>query len=161
MTYRGPTTTTSVIRVKTEDPASYFDEDGKQLKPLPAKWLDLSRFKVGDRIRYLRRNLVHIPCAECKAKSWFHYNNANAEKCESRDMAGSIGVVLKVNQGDSRCWPPRWVPDASYDEGGNWLGQHAGWLTVQFPFCNHYTSAGEYAPLAMQIEEEGADWELV
>lgn len=147
---------------KTEEQrAEYFDEEGKQLKPLPLKWLDLSkRFKVGDKIRYLRSNTVHISSAECKAKSHFHYRNENREKCEDRQMLGMIGVVLQVNQGDGRCWPPRWVRDDS-DEGGVWLNQRAGWLTVQYPISNHRNKAGEYQPLAMHIESEGTDWEKV
>ena len=146
-----------------EQREEYFDiETGKQIKPLPPGWLDLSkRFKIGDKIRYLGDNSVHIPCPECKEKSWFHHNGANRDRCEQRSMHRMIGVVLEVNQGDARCWPPRWAKDDSFDEGGVWLNQRAGWLTVQFPVSNHHNKAGEYSPLAMHIEAEGTDWEKV
>lgn len=88
----------------------YFDEEGRQLKPLPKKWMDASRFKVGDKIEWLDNTTVHFGCDECKAKSYFHYNNANRERCEDRPMCGLIGVVTEVRNGRGT-YPGRWMAD--------------------------------------------------
>jgi hypothetical protein len=136
--------------------ADYFDDEMKQIKRMPAKWLDLSRFKVGDRIRYLRDNLIHIPCDECKQKDWFHHNGQNHERCETRNMRGLVGVVTKINQGDARFWPPRHVLD---DDGWHWLTQRPGWLTVQFEISSYRNPDGSFGPVGLGADDEGSTWE--
>ena len=69
-------------------------------------------------------------------------------------MAGEIGTVLKVNPGDARFFPSRYV--ASDDL---WLTQREGWLTVRFAFTSHRNKAGEYQPIALHPSDEGIDWE--
>lgn len=140
--------------------AQHFNDEGKQLIRLPKKWLDLSRFKVGDQIRYLDSNIVHIPCAECLEKSWYHHGG-NAGECGRKDMKGEIGTVLRVNQGDGQCFPSKYIPDSDDPDGGIWLTQRQGWLTVKFPFSNHRNGKGEMQPLALHPDDEGKSWELV
>ncbi len=134
----------------------YFDEgDGRQLRPLPKKWIDLSRFKVGDKIEYLGDDRVHFPCAECKAKSYFHYSNANRDACEERPMKGQIGVVERVNSGYGT-FPSRYMDHVECH-----VGEHQGWLTVKFPFDNYRDHEGNFQARACLPDDEGERWRKV
>lgn len=138
----------------------YFDDEGKQVRALPKKWLDLSRFKVGGKVRYLDpTRTVHIPCADCRAKSYYHYNGFAGE-CEVRRLVGMVGVIEKVNHGDARFFPPRFYDDGGSD-GGIWLTQRQGWLTVRFEVTPYTDSEGNYQPMALHASEEGDSWEAL
>ena len=137
----------------------YEDDDGKQTRPLPRKWMQPSqRFKIGDRIEFLDDHRIHDPCDECRAKEWFHYNGANYDKCGTKNLKGQVGVVLKVNDGCGS-FPPTWYPDDS-DEGGTWLGEREGWLTVRFPFDSYGFEADGVTPRqrACHPSDEGRRW---
>lgn len=139
----------------------YFDANkDRQLKPFPKKWMDASRFKVGDKIEFLRYTRIHIPCEECVAKSsYFHYNNANADRCENRSMKGMIGTVTEVHNGYGE-FPDRWVSDDG-PEGGFYAGQHAGRVVVQFPVSAYKKKDGSYGPVACSLDGEGRYWRKV
>lgn len=121
---------------------SYFDSEGKQVKLLPKKWTDASRFKVGDHVQYLEN------------QRWsFKRNGGN--------LQGMIGTVTKVNPGYGP-FPSEWRTDS--DDFGFWVGQHAGWLTVDFGpdvVFGERTVAGQRVPetrRAMTLDEEGRRW---
>ena len=132
----------------------YFsdDEDAKQLRPFPRKWMDASRFKVGDKIEFLRDTRIHIPCEECKARDQFHYNGANLDKCESRSMKGLIGVVTGIRNGYGE-FPSRYVSEIEC-----WVGQKDGWLGVQFEISPYRKPDGTYGGIGCDLSGEGRYW---
>src|SRR5262245_45243755 len=98
---------------------TYFDDEGKQTRALPRKWMDaIGHFKVGDRIEYLGDVRVHIPCAECLEKSWYHHNGHQGD-CETRPLKGQIGTIEKVTNGYG-IFPPRWLPPEGDNDEGCW-----------------------------------------
>lgn len=143
--------------MKYED---YFNEEGKQLKPLPKKWLDLSRFKVGDKIEHLRDDLVHIPCEECLKKDWYHHGGVQGD-CKHLNMKGQVGVVVAVHSGSSS-YPSRWREDDS-DDGGFWITDRPGRLTVRFPYdlYGKEKDGKTYKPRACLAQDEGIVWRKV
>jgi hypothetical protein len=119
----------------------YFDEGfEKQTRPFPKKWMDASRFRVGDRIEFIDDLLVWI------------------SETETRNLKGQIGIVEKVRPGYGP-FPPRLHTD---EAGQIWIGQHAGWLTVRFPFDIYGREAdGRYKPRACNLDDEGHRWRKV
>lgn len=123
----------------------FFDESGeKQIKPYPKKWLDPSRFKVGDKIEFLERLMV---CTE---------RDAHGEPIGWSDLKGQIGIVEKLNRGYGS-FPPRYFDPCDGDEP-NWIGEHTGWLTVKFPFDIYRDGNGNFAARACCLEDEGKRW---
>lgn len=131
--------------------SAYFDEDGRQLKPLPAAWIQLSRrFKLGDRIRCTHHQLIYIgprpaPSGLIPPELF-------------RDLAGQIGTALSVHDGH------RIYPDQQWSEEHEcWVTDSTGWLTVRFPFDVYGVEADGVTakPRACRAEVEGEEWELV
>lgn len=128
--------------------SDHFDDDGRQLKPLPAAWIQLSkRFKPGDRIRWLRRQPIYTgpspaPSGPIPPEHW-------------RDLAGQIGTVTEVHDG-SRIYPRQFWSE----EHECWVTDSTGWLAVRFPFDVYGVEAdGTVKPRACRAEEEGVEWE--
>lgn len=116
----------------------YFNADfEKQIRPFPKKWMDASRFKVGDKIEFIDDLLVFV------------------SETETRNLKGQIGIVEKVRDG-SGPFPPRLHTD---EAGEIWIGQHAGWLTVRFQFDVYGREEdGRYKPRACCLDDEGRRW---
>jgi hypothetical protein len=124
----------------------YFDGD-KQVKPFPRKWMNLSRFKVGDRIEFLET---------CKVAT---KRDERGDPLEWMDLKGQIGIVEKTNAGYGS-FPPRYF-DPSGGDDPVWIGEHAGWLTVKFPFDIYRDGKGNYQARACCAEDEGTRWAKV
>lgn len=124
--------------MSTDPRAPYFDADfDKQTHPFPREWMDASRFKVGDRVEFIDDLLVYI------------------SDTETRNLRGQFGTVEKVRDGYGP-FPPRLHTD---EVGSMWIGQHAGWLTVRFPFDVYGREAnGRFRPRACNLDDEGVRW---
>lgn len=115
--------------------SEYFDEDGRQIKALPKKWKDASRFKVGDKILY-HGNL---------------YNDVYKDK---------IGIITKVHSGIGS-FEGQWY-NHEYE---CWVNESQGWLAVDFGFArpgSEMTKNGKRVPvtsIAVHLDEEGSVWE--
>lgn len=121
----------------------YFDANfDKQVRAFPKKWMDASRFKVGDRIEFLAVHLVQLDLTEGTA-------------AQVLDLNGQIGIVENIRHGRGS-FPPRWISDGG---GGFWDGESAGWLTVRFPFDSYGREEdGRYKPRACCLTDEGRRW---
>lgn len=135
--------------MSAENKTPYFDENfDRQLKPFPKKWMDLTRFKVGDRVEFLED---HSVCVEM---------DRFGRPTKWANLKGQIGIVEKVNPGYG-AFPPRFIdPDGGDDP--IWIGQHCGWLTVRFPFDGYGREPdGRFKPRACCVEDEGTRWRKV
>lgn len=121
----------------------YYDADfDKQTKPFPKKWMDASRFKVGDRIEFIDDLLVQLDLREGTA-------------ARVLNLKGQIGIVERVHDGYGP-FPPRLHTD---EAGEIWIGQHAGWLAVRFQFDVYGREKdGRYKPRACNLDDEGQRW---
>lgn len=123
----------------------HFDGE-KQIKPFPRKWMDATRFKVGDRIEFLERCIVITK-----------YEGGRV--VEQQDLKGQIGIVQKLNNGYGD-FPPRYF-DPSGGDDPMWVGEHCGWLAVKFPFDIYRDHAGNYQARACCLEDEGTRWRKI
>lgn len=138
-------------------------EEYKQLRQYPDAWIELSkRFKVGDKIRWLRSDGVNVP--DPHGKPLDHLGFGRKPLTDKRYSYGNrrnmIGTVTEVRNGKRWFWPPRWYDDED-GSGGNWLAERYGWLVVDFPGGNRFDADGNLVgTIAVHAEEEGSVWEV-
>lgn len=138
----------------TTDKKSYFDEDGKQLRALPSKWIDLKkRFKPGDTIRWLRDDHIYVGPRDKHG----HSPGGAVPPDQVKSLKGQLGEVLRVNDG-RRIYPAQWF----HEESECWMTDSPGWLTVRMPFDHYgFEEDGSMKPRACRPDSEGVDWEKV
>lgn len=114
-------------------------DDFAQIAPLPREWMDLSRFKVGDKIEYLKTTLVYFGPTR--------YGYSPHDPKEWKDMKGLIGVIVEVHNG--------YGSFARRDE-------HEGWLSVAFEYTPYRNMDGaDEGKIALHPSGEGDHWRVV
>lgn len=121
----------------------YFNREGNQIKHFPKAWMDLSRFQVGQNVRYLRSKLVYVgpPLSSreyaTKPEHWY-------------DMQGAVGAIVKIHDG------------VRYDTEMT-ISESVGWISVCFPRGAGYGFEKDDTPksIALRMDAEGENWETV
>lgn len=114
----------------------YFDDEGHQLRQLPKKWMDPSRFKIGQKVIIF------------DLSSYLH-GGKNIE-----------GIIVELHPGYGS-WPPRIIRNK---RGGIEDGQYEGWLVVELPFIvsTNYANGKlqENKKIALGLDNERHTWRL-
>lgn len=123
------------------DLSQYFADEGedyKQLRALPRKWMDLSRFKVGDKVEYLETTLVYF--------GEQHFGYKPHDPADWKDMKGLIGVIVGVHNGFG-----------SFEQ----RDEHEGWLCVKFAYSPYRNRDGvDEGKIALHPSDENHTWRL-
>ncbi len=132
---------------------TYFNDEGKQLKPLPSAWMTVpARLRVGTRVKLLNHVALRLGSRGPEFKDW-----------------DGVVTVLDTRMGRGS-FPSRDISDED-DDGPVWSGQTAGYLVVSLPYPYSYTrmvtapdgkvtyEGGTYKTIA-SLDEEGTEWEV-
>lgn len=134
--------------------STYFNDEGKQLKPFPAHWMTVpARLKVGTRIKLLDSHIAtRISTRGPDLKEW-----------------DQVVEVVEVQQGYGS-YPSRDITDDD-DSETVWAGQHPAVLYVSLPYPYSYRRkvVGEDGSVSYEggtyrtcchLNEEGVEWEV-